>query len=110
MAKDSTSINGKNYNPLVEADNGDVYLQDETSAINTLNEKAITIVYNSTLNSVLIDKIDTLMSKRLVVAGDTGDREDLPFLVSYCFIRDKNFNPVVNDELNEFTLNIREFL
>lgn len=109
-AEDSVSIDGKNYNPLVEAENGDVYLQNETSAINILDGKSISIVYDSALNSALNDKLKSFMSKRIVLSGDTGDNENLPFLLSYCFIKDYNFNPIVNNELNKFTLNIREFL
>lgn len=109
-AEDSVSIDGKNYNPLIEAENGDVYLQDETSAINILDGKSISIVYDSALNSALNDKLKSFMSKRIVLSGDTGDNENLPFLLSYCFIKDYNFNPIVNNELNKFTLNIREFL
>jgi hypothetical protein len=110
LAEDSVSIDGKNYNPLVEAPNGDVYLQDEDKSINILDEKSISIIYDSTLNSALNDKLKSFMGKRLVVSGDVGDKEDLPFLLSYCFIKDYNFNPLVNHELNKFTLNIREFL
>lgn len=109
-AEDSVSLNGKNYNPLVEADNGDVYLQDETKSINILDEKAIQIVYNSKLNSNIEDKLKSLMSKRLIVSGDSGDKEDLPFMLSYCFMRDYNISPIINDDLNKFTLTIREFL
>ena len=50
------------------------------------------------------------MSKRLVIAGDSRDKEDLPFILSWCFIRTYNFNPVVNDELNKYNLEIRELL
>ncbi len=109
-AEDSVSIDGKNYNPLVEADNGDVYLQNESSPINILDGKSISIVYDSKLNSELNDKLKSFMSKRLVISGDIGDKEDLQFLLSYCFIRDYNFNPIVNHELNKFTIQTREFL
>lgn len=109
-AEDSVSLNGKNYNPLIEAENGDVYLQDETKSINISDEKSIQIVYDSKLNSSIEDKLKSLMSKRLIVSGDSGDKEDLPFMLSYCFTRDYNMNPVINDELNKFTLTIREFL
>ena len=109
-AEDSVSLNGKNYNPLVEADNGDIYLQDETSAINILDEKQINIVYDTTLNSILNDKMKTFMSKNLVISGDVGDKEDLTFLLTYGFIRDYSFNPVINDELNKFNFTTREFL
>ena len=44
MAEDSTAINGKNYNPLVEADNGDIYLQDENTPAMVLDEKQINII------------------------------------------------------------------
>lgn len=109
-AEDSVSIDGKNYNPIVEAENGDVYLQDETSAINILDGKSISIIYDSSLNSELNDKLKSFMSKRIVLSGDIGDNENLPFLLSYCFIKDYNFNPIIHNELNKFTLNIREFL
>lgn len=109
-AEDSVSIDGKNYNPLVEADNGDVYLQDETKPINIANGKNISIVYDSSRNNTIENDIKNLMSKRLVISGDIGDKEDLQFLLSYCFIRDYNFNPIVNHELNKFTIQTREFL
>lgn len=109
-AEDSTTIDGKNYNPLVEADNGDIYLQDETSPITVLDGKKISLIYPSTQTSYYKDLIKTLMSKRLVISGDLGDKEDLPFLLSWCFIRSSNFAPVVNDELNKYNLEIRELL
>lgn len=110
-AEDSVTIDGKNYNPLVQADNGDIYLQNENNPIFISNSKSISIAYDSKLNSSLIEKIDELMkNKRLVISGDIGDKEDLPFLLSYCFIEDKQFNPIVNHELNKFTLQTREFL
>lgn len=109
-AEDSISIDGKNYNPLVEADNGDIYLQDENNPINVLDGRQISIVYDSTLNGELNDKLKSLMSKRLVIAGDDGDSEDLPLLLSYCFIRDYSFNPAIKHELNKFTIQTREFL
>lgn len=108
--EDSVSIDGKNYNPLVEADNGDIYLQDETSPINTLDGKKISLVYPSQQTTYYKDLMKTLMSKRLVIAGDIGDREDLPFILSWCFIRTYGFNPVVNHELNKYNLEIRELL
>ena len=110
MAEDSTAINGKNYNPLVEADNGDIYLQDENTPVMVLDEKQINIIYDTTLNSVLNDKMKTFMSKNLVISGDVGDKEDLAFLLTYGFIRDYSFNPVINDELNKFNFTTREFL
>ena len=110
MAEDSTAINGKNYNPLVEADNGDIYLQDENTPVMVLDEKQINIIYDTTLNSILNDKMKTFMSKNLVISGDVGDKEDLAFLLTYGFIRDYSFNPVVNDELNKFNFTTREFL
>ena len=82
MAEDSTAINGKNYNPLVEADNGDIYLQNENTPVMVLDEKQINIIYDTTLNSVLNDKMKTFMSKNLVISGDVGDKEDLAFLFS----------------------------
>ena len=109
-AEDSTSLNGKNYNPLVEADNGDIYLQDENTPVMVLDEKQINIIYDTTLNSILNDKMKTFMSKNLVISGDVGDKEDLAFLLTYGFIRDYSFNPVVNDELNKFNFTTREFL
>lgn len=109
-AEDSVSLNGKNYNPLVEATNGDIYLQDENTPIMVLDEKQINIVYDTTLNSILNDKMKTFMSKNLVISGEVGDKEDLTFLLTYGFIRDYSFNPVVNDELNKFNFTTREFL
>lgn len=109
-AEDSVTIDGKNYNPLVEADNGDIYLQDETNPITVLDGKKISLIYPSTQSSYYKDLIKTLMSKRLVISGDLGDKEDLPFLLSWCFIRNSNFAPVVNDELNKYNLEIRELL
>lgn len=109
-AEDSVTIDGKNYNPLVEADNGDIYLQDETSPITVLDGKKISLIYPSTQTSYYKDLIKTLTSKRLVISGDLGDKEDLPFLLSWCFIRNSNFAPVVNDELNKYNLEIRELL
>ena len=109
-AEDSVSLNGKNYNPLVEADNGEVYLQDETRPINILDEKSISVIYDSSLSSEINDKLKSFMSKNIVIAGDSSDNENVPFLLSYCFIRDYNINPVINDELNKLNLTIREFL
>lgn len=109
-AEDSTSLTGKNYNPLVEATNGDIYLTDETSPIDVLDEKQINVIYDSNLTSTLNNKMKTLMSKNLVISGDAGDKEDLSFLLTYGFIRDYNFNPEVNHELNKFTFTTREFL
>jgi len=108
--EDSVTIDGKNYNPLVEAENGDIYLQDETSPINTLDGKRLGLVYPSEQTSYYKDLMKTLMSKRLVIAGDSDDKEDLPFLLSWCFIRSYGFNAVVNDELNKYNLEIRELL
>lgn len=110
MVEDNVPIDGKNYNPLVEADNGDIYLQDETSPITVLDGKRLGLVYPSAQTSYYKDLIKTLMSKRLVISGDSGDREDLPFLLSWCFIRSYGFNAVVNDELNKYNLEIRELL
>ncbi len=109
-AEDSVTIDGKNYNPLVEADNGDIYLQDETNPITVLDGKKISLIYPSTQSSYYKDLVKTLMSKRLVISGDLGDKEDLPFLLSWCFIRNSSFAPVVNDELNKYNLEIRELL
>ena len=109
-AEDSVTIDGKNYNPLVEADNGDIYLQDEASPITVLDGKKISLIYPSTQTSYYKDLVKNLMSKRLVISGDLGDKEDLPFLLSWCFIRNSNFAPVVNDELNKYNLEIRELL
>ena len=108
--EDTVTIDGKNYNPLVEADNGDIYLTDETSPITVLDGKRLSLVYPSEQTSYYKDLLKTLMSKRLVIAGDSGDKEDLPFILSWCFIRTYNFNPVVNDELNKYNLEIRELL
>jgi len=44
------------------------------------------------------------------MAGDIGDREDLPFVLSWCFIRTYGFSPQVNHELNKYNLEIRELL
>lgn len=110
MVEDNVPIDGKNYNPLVEADNGDIYLQDEISPITVLDGKRLALVYPSEQTSYYKDLLKTLMSKRLVISGDVGDKEDLPFLLSWCFIRSYNFNAVVNDELNKYNLEIRELL
>lgn len=110
MVEDNVPIDGKNYNPLVEADNGDIYLQDEISPITVLDGKRLALVYPSEQTSYYKDLVKTLMSKRLVISGDLGDKEDLPFLLSWCFIRSYNFNAVVNDELNKYNLEIRELL
>lgn len=109
-SEDNVPIDGKNYNPLVEADNGDIYLEDEMSPINVLDGKRLGLVYPSTQTSYYKDLIKTVMSKRLVISGDSGDREDLPFLLSWCFIRSYNFNAIVNDDLNKYNLEIRELL
>lgn len=108
--EDNVPIDGKNYNPLVEADNGDIYLQDETSPITVLDGKRLGLVYPSEQTSYYKDLLKTLMSKRLVIAGDSGDIEDLPFLLSWCFIRSYNFNAIVNDDLNKYNLETRELL
>lgn len=110
MVEDSVSIDGKNYNPLIEADNGDIYLQDETSPINVLDGKRLALVYPSIQTSYYKELMKSLMSKRLVISGDVGDEEDLAFLLSWCFIRSSNFSPVVNDQLNKYNLEIRELL
>lgn len=110
MVEDNVPIDGKNYNPLVEAYNGDIYLQDEISPITVLDGKRLALVYPSEQTSYYKDLLKTLMSKRLVISGDLGDKEDLPFLLSWCFIRSYNLNAVVNDELNKYNLEIRELL
>lgn len=110
IAEDNVPIDGKNYNPLVEADNGDIYLQDEVSPITVLDGKRLGLIYPSTQISYYKDLMKTLMSKRLVISGDIGDKEDLPFLLSWCFIKSYNFNAVVNDELNKYTIEIRELI
>lgn len=50
------------------------------------------------------------MSKRIVLAGNIGNETNQDILLAYCFITNYRFNPVVNDELNKYTLDIREFL
>ena len=109
-AEDSMDLSGKNYNPLVEAENGDVYLQDENSIINIATTKSISLVYNSNETALKEQDIKDFMSKRIVLAGNIGNESNQDILLAYCFITNYRFNPVVNDELNKYTLDIREFL
>lgn len=109
-AEDSSDLSGRNYNPLIEADNGDVYLQDESKPINVASIKSINLVYDSNLTSLKEEDIKSLMSKRIVLAGSVGNEIDLDILLSYCYITNYRFNPVINDELNKYNLEIREFL
>lgn len=108
--EDNVPIDGKNYNPLVEADNGDIYLQDAKSPITVLDGKRLGLVYPSTQTSYYKELLKTLMSKRLVMSGDAGDKEDLPFLLSWCFIKTYGFNAVTNEDLNKYNLETRELL
>lgn len=109
-ALDSTSIDTISYGEVVESDNGEVYF-DELDSQNKLVDKVnFTISVPSNQLNTYLSRKNTLINRRLIVAGTDDDNPLFAYLVLYGFGKDSTSRPITNNSKSTYDFNIRTFI
>ena len=107
--EDTMDVNGKVYATITEADNGDIYVDENITQNDILERKNFTMVVDTNKIDSYKDNIKALLGKKIVLSGSEIDNDNYRILLTYGFIRENNFKPKIKEEISTYNFEIREF-
>ena len=108
-AEDTANLDSNSYNTVVEANNGDVYF-DEEDLSRVVTKTAYTVVVPTNEMESMFGQNNKLINKRLVINGSNKDKGDIKYLISYGFGRSYKFTPKTTHELSTYKFEFRSIL
>ena len=109
IVEDSMDLNGRVYATITEAENGDLYVDENITQNDILERKSFTMVVETNKINYFKDNIKAILGKKVVLSGSSFDKDDFKILLTYGFIRENNFKPKIKDDYSTYTFEIREF-
>lgn len=107
--EDSADINGRVYASIQEAENGDIYVDEEITQNDILERKSFRMIIDSDKIEFYQNTMKDILGKKVVISGSSYDKDDYRFLVTFGLIKDYSFSPIVNDDYSTYKFEIREF-